>query len=667
MRMPGAPFSLFAAMCCGAALLYSHSASAKDKAEPAPDWAVEAAKTPTPGNVGDASAVVLFDEYLITVDEQNHAVEREREAVRILKPQGRKYAKCLAEYDTDSKLNSFRAWTIAADGKEFQAKETDFKDFGAGGDADMQDTDRFRALDPPGNDPGAVVACETEGHLRPYMNSEDWQIQVSIPVVDEALQLNLPPGGHYSESWSKFAPVKPVEVGSNQLRWEIKDMPALDLENMHAVPTWEALAARMTVMWGDTAVKGADNQWRAFGVWEDQLEQHRPDPTPEITAKAQEITAGAPDLYTKLSRITSYIQKNIRYFVVMKGIGGWQAHYAGDIYRNRYGDCKDKTTLLISMLQAVGIRAHYLVVAVADLRGAIDPTAPSLIANHVITAIELPDGEKDPRLMARVKAASGKTLLIFDPTDEETPVGLIRGDLQGAYGNFADGTDSQVLLMPVLPPDSAGTSRKGTFALAMDGSLAGDVTDEFTGVNAAHERSFLKENDTKEVHDQMEAGLTSDLPGLTLKGYEFHETGELDKPVTLDLQVSDTGYAHAAGPLLLVRPRVMGSNAHSVPDLAESKSRNFDIEIGHPGCWRDSFDITLPAGYVVDETPDPIDLDVDFASYHSSVTAKDNVLHYEREYIVRQVEIPPDKAAEFRKLESAILFDEKGTAVLKKQ
>ena len=32
--------------------------------------------------------------------------------------------------------------------------------------------------------------------------------------------------------------------------------------------------------------------------------------------------------YTKLSRITDYIQKNIRYFIVAKGIGGWQAHYA---------------------------------------------------------------------------------------------------------------------------------------------------------------------------------------------------------------------------------------------------------------------------------------------------------------------------------------------------
>jgi len=58
---------------------------------------------------------------------------------------------------------------------------------------------------------------------------------------------------------------------------------------------------------------------------------------------------------------------------------------------------------------------------------------------------------------------------------------------------------------------------------------------------------------------------------------------------------------------------------------------------------------------------------VDFASYHSSVTAKANQLHYEREYVVRQVEISADKAAQFRHLESAILTDEKGTAVLKKQ
>jgi hypothetical protein len=397
----------------------------------------------------------------------------------------------------------------------------------------------------------------------------------------------------------------------------------------------------------------------------DQLEEHRSDPSPEITAKALELTAGAPDLYSKLSLITSYVQKNIRYFIVVRGIGGWQAHYARDIYRNRYGDCKDKTTLLISMLQAIGVRGYYL--HVDSERGTIDPAAPSLRGNHMITAIELPEGEKDPRLAARVKAAGGKTLLIFDPTDEVTPVGLIRSQLQGAYANLANGADSQVLKMPVLAPETAGESRKGAFTLGLDGVLAGDITESFLGDEATSERWFLKESDSKEIHERLEKSIGSDLPGLVFKGFEFSKQADLDQPLGLDLHLSVTNYARTSGPLLLLRPRVLGTHARSVPDVMEGKRREYPIELGHPGRWRDSFDIALPAGYVVDETPDPVNVEMDFASYHSSVTAKPGVLHYEREYIVRQVEIPASKAAEFRKLENAILFDEKGTAVLKKQ
>jgi transglutaminase-like putative cysteine protease len=635
------------------------------KMQPAPQWAMDVVKTPTPSNVGDAPAVLLFDEYLITVDEQNHAIERERSVVRILKPQGREYAHCSAEYDTDAKLDSFHAWTIAASGQQFEAKDTDFHDVGAYSDIDMQSADRFRLLNPPANDPGATVVCETDVHLRPYMTSEDWQIQLPIPVADEALEIDLPPGGHFAQSWSRYEPVKPEEVGSNRLRWEIKGMPALDLENLHATPAWEALAARMSVKWGDSAVNGVDNQWRAIGEWMDQLEAHRPDPTAEITAEAQQLTAGAPDLYARLDRITGYIQQNIRYFIVTRGIGGWQAHYAGDIYRNRYGDCKDKTTLLISMLQAIGIRAYYL--HVDSERGVIDPDEPSVRGDHMITAIELPEGVNDPRLMARVKTAGGKTLLIFDPTDETTPVGLVRPELQGAYGNIADGENSRILQIPVLSPDSAGLDRSGSFTMAADGSISGDVTDIFNGVDAARERSFLKENLSKDIHDSLEKSLESDLPGLTFKGYEFHQQDDLDKPISLDLHVSTESYARSAGPLLLVRAHVLGSHAREVPDLMESKARSYPIEIGHPGRWRDSYDITLPAGYVVDETPDPVNVDTGFASYHSSVSAKGNVLHYQSEYVVKQVEIPASQAAEFRKIEGAILFDEKGAVVLKKQ
>ena len=62
----------------------------------------------------------------------------------------------------------------------------------------------------------------------------------------------------------------------------------------------------------------------------------------------------------------------MRYFIVVRGIGGWQAHYAADICLNHYGDCKDKTTLLISMLQAIGIKAYF--VPVDDRRGVVDLT-----------------------------------------------------------------------------------------------------------------------------------------------------------------------------------------------------------------------------------------------------------------------------------------------------
>ena len=63
------------------------AAWAREKPQPAPQWAVDATKTPTPDSAKNSAAVVLFDEYLITVDGQNHAVEREREAIRILKEQ----------------------------------------------------------------------------------------------------------------------------------------------------------------------------------------------------------------------------------------------------------------------------------------------------------------------------------------------------------------------------------------------------------------------------------------------------------------------------------------------------------------------------------------------------------------------------------------------------
>jgi hypothetical protein len=630
------------------------------KDSPVPEWGLDAAKTPTPSYAGDASSVILFDEYVESVDEQGRAVERERYAIRILKPQGRD-ATCRTSYDVDEKINYFREWTLTADGKTFQAKDTDFADIGDTSVPVMLSTERTRVVHAPAADVGATLVCESEELLKPYFQEKDWRFQYSVPVVFEALEVDLPPGRAHADAWHNQAPVKAVEVATNHWRWEIKDERALDLRNVPARPEWAALAARMTVLWGDAAVPGEDKEWQSLGQWTTQLESDRPVPSPEITAEAQELVANAPDFYAKLVAITTYIQKNIRYFVVERGIGGNQAHFAADVFRNRYGDCKDKVTLLISMLQVAGIKAFY--VPVDDRRGVVDPKAPSLVGNHMITAIQLPPDVKDSQLMAVVTAKDGNRYLIFDPTDERTPVGNLPSELQGSYGLLAAGPSSQVIALPVLDPAANGTDATGKFSLDADGTLSGSVDTSHFGPEGADMRLFLKHTDQKERRDEWETMVARDLPGVVLDSFQFVEPDALSKPLEFHFKVSAHQYAHVAGPLLLVRPRVMGSMAMRFDD----KPRKVPFNLDGTGRWHDSYDITLPAGYVVDETPDPVDIDMDFASYHASATAKGNVLHYEMVYVVRQVEIPADRAADFRKLEFAILSDEKGTAVLKKQ
>ncbi|MGO9340199.1 MAG: DUF3857 domain-containing transglutaminase family protein [Terracidiphilus sp.] len=631
------------------------------KNQPVPQWGMDAYKTHTPDYAKDAAAVVLYDEYVEAVDNNGRAVERKREAVRILKPQGRNDGECHVAYDIDEKVNYFRAWTIAADEKQYQAQDTDFMEAGDTGVPVMLSTYKVRIAHPPAVDVGATVICESEELLEPYIRETNWRFQKSIPVVFQALEVDLPAGRPHSQAWHNFKGAQPVEVAPNHWRWELKDVPALTLRDIPSRPEWAALAGRMDVQWGDAAVDGTDNQWRAIGQWMTALEANRPDPSPEITAQAQSLVAGAPDFYSKLSRITDYIQKNIRYFIVERGIGGLQANHAADIYRNKYGDCKDKTTLLISMLQVAGIHAYY--VAVDHRRGVVDPEDPTLLGDHMITAIEVPDDVQDSRLMAIVKGKDGKRYLIFDPTNERTPVGNLPNYLQGGYGTLAAGASSQILALPVLPPDANGTERKGIFTLDPSGTLTGSVDTSHSGPEGADLRVFLKYSDEKERRDYWETSIARDVPGVVLNSFQFIQPTALDKPLEFHYKLTAGQYAHTAGPLLLVRPRVVGSDILPFDD----KPRTVPIDLNATGRWHDSFEITLPAGYVVDETPDPINVDVDFATYHSTVTAKDNMLHYERDYVVRQVQIPADKAVAFRKLESAILSDEKGTAVLKKQ
>ncbi len=84
------------------------------------------------------------------------------------------------------------------------------------------------------------------------------------------------------------------------------------------------------------------------------------------------------------------------------------------------------------------------------------------------------------------------------------------------------------------------------------------------------------------------------------------------------------------------------------------------------GTRRDAFEVSVPAGFVVDELPDPVKIDVGFATYNSEVKSDQNVLRYSRELVVKELVLRPDQYDALKKLEAAITTDENRSAVLKK-
>ena len=101
-------------------------------------------------------------------------------------------------------------------------------------------------------------------------------------------------------------------------------------------------------------------------------------------------------------------------------------------------------------------------------------------------------------------------------------------------------------------------------------------------------------------------------------------------------------------------------------DLLETKEpHKFPIEFDGTLHDTDTFDITIPAGYVVDDAPPPVDADYGFASYHSKTEVKDNLIRYTRSLEVKELSVPVTRADELKKFYRIIASDERNTVVLR--
>jgi len=643
------------AAACGALLLqpYAH-ASHKDSV---PDWVRDASRETLPAYPHNPNAVILLDDDEYTVRPDGHVVEHERIVRKILRPEGRREAVFSVNYNKDSKVDWMHVWSIGPDGQEYEVKDNELVDIAGVSEALYQD-DRARAGLAPAGDPGAVVAMEYQKELPFYRPELVVGLNENHPIHRYRITVQLPPGFLFDTKWKQHDSIQPADLGGNRWQWELMDTPGIDLRDVKLAPDAGELMSIMTLHYAGPGTPVPED-WKSLGVWYEGLTASRTESTPEMVAKARELTAGITDFYEKAHAIDSFVRGDIRYVAVEIGIGGYQPHAASDIFKNRYGDCKDKVTLLAAMLSSVGIHSTWLMV---DTERGIDPSMPSLLGDHMVAAIELPPGYDSSQMHSVVTAKSGKRFLITDPTWEYTPFGQIEDDLQGSYALLVDGADSQVIQIPVMDPDRNTWTRTAHMKLAEDGSLSGDVVERLYGDMAAHTRGSFAEKDEHERSEALQRYVNGDLTGFTMTDVKTENLLDVDKEIVFSYSVTTGTYAKQMGPLLMVRPRVLGSDEMAVDD----KPRKLAVNLGESMMKSDDFDVQLPAGYVVDELPDPVKVDVGFASYESKTTVDNNTLHYARTYTVRAIEVPANKYGDVKELENTIAGDEHSSAILRK-
>ncbi len=633
-----------------------------------PEWLRAAARETLPAYADDTDAVLLLDEQVTTVKDSGEIKTRYRRAYKILRPDGRRYRLVTVYFDSETALTYLKAWSITANGQEYETKEKDAIETAAFNETLYEDT-RHKILEIPGADPGSVVGYEFEQRRRPYVLQDRWFFQDWIPVRRAHLVLELPKSWEFSAVWQNHAEQEPRAAGENRWEWSLENIAAV--EDELAMPHWRAVAGWLAVTYHPGRAGPRDKShaaWSDVGQWYAQLAADRRQSTSEIQQKVRELTASAETPLEKMRTLASFVQREVRYVDIEIGIGGYQPHAARDVFVNRYGDCKDKVTLLSTMLREAGIESYYVLANVE--RGTVAAGFPSMLNfNHAILAIRVPDDTVITNLYALQEQPGLGRLLFFDPTSQVTPLGYLPSQLQGNSGLLVTPEGGELVQFPLSAPDTNRLLRTAKLSLGLAGELSGDVNEIRWGNPAVLRRVDWLGEQEAERKKSLERFLGNNLTaGFTLQSSSVENLEKLDDSLVIRYRFTAPNYAKRAGDLLLVRPRVLGQKASTVMEGKKKpdQTRQYPVEFDSASLESDLYEIAVPSGYHVDELPPPVTLDYEFASYKSTVDVEGNVIRYRRELTVKQVLIPTAQLESLKEFYRRIAADERASVVLKR-
>jgi hypothetical protein len=640
------------------AFLLTASLAAGDDAPP---WLRQAAAASAPAYDKEVPGVVLLAEQRVTVAEDGRVTTSTLRATRILTREGRGLAHAYKTYQTDTeKVREMRAWLVRPSGEVRKYGKDQTVELAL--DNDVYNEYRTRSiLARDDAEAGAVFGYETVSEDRSVFMQFEWQFQNRLPALVSRFTLALPPGWRAEGITFNRAKIEP-SISGTTYTWELRDLPPIEPEP--ASPEVTNLAPRLAVSIfpppGAKAGLGKSfESWTELSRWLSSLNDPQTELNDAIASKARELTATAKTEFEKIQAIGRYAQ-NVHYISIQTGIGrggGYRPHSAIDVFTKSYGDCKDKANLMRTMLKALRIEAYPVAIYSGDPTYVREEWPSPQQFNHCIVAVKVGDETEAATIISHPNLGR---LLIFDPTDEHTPVGDLPDHEQGSLALIVAGEHGALLRMPTVPPEANRLERETEVVLAPTGAITASIRERSTGQSAVNERRAFRALPRPEYVKLIESWITRGVTAAQVSKIEPADHSQEGR-FALDVEFAAPGYGQVMQNRLLVFKPAVVSRRESVFLTETSRKHPVVLEAQ---AYRETVRVKLPAGFVVDETPDPVKLNTSFGTYTTSYEEKDGHLLFTRSLVLRAVTVPAEQYTQVRQFFGRIRAAEQAPVVL---
>jgi len=629
-----------------------------------PQWLSQASAGAVPAYEKDVPAVVLLNEQIVSLENDGKLVTTENFAIRVLTRDGRRFAIARAFYLASAgKVRSIDAWLIRSDKTTKEYTKQQVLDVIAD-DEDVYNEGRVKIIDATDDvDVNSIFAFSVVTEENPLFYQDRWEFQNRLPTIRSRYALNLPSGWTATSITFNAAEVKPTITG-NSYSWEMQDLAPIPPEPMS--PSVVNLSPRIVVNYSNQRTPQANSQ--VFDTWTDVSKwgttMHDPfvivDDT--VAAKARELTANSKTEYEKIRAIGTFVQ-NLQYISIDIGVAhgnGYRPRPSNAVLTRGYGDCKDKANLMRAMLKVLKIEAYPVFIYSGDARFVREQWPSPRQFNHCIIAVRVSAETKAPTVMDHPKLGR---LLIFDATDQYTPVGDLPDYLQGSFAVIAAGEAGGLSKMPIAPPENDLLERTVVATLEQDGNLQGTISEKALGQTFVAFRRETREYTPAEYRKGIEGWLTRGATAAQLNDLKYSENADASS-FHLDIDFRAPKYGQVMqGRLLVFKPVVVSRRFGT--SLTDAK-RSSPIEI-ESSMLTETASFKLPVGFAVDEVPDAATLETDFGKYTTSYEIKGDQLVFKRSLRLSRTLVPAEKYETVRNFYLKIRDAEQAPVVLIKK